>query len=202
MKYANFNRDHFIWIGLSIYIFFLIFYLFSDYKIGNNKIVMLSQVENLTSSPSCKTFDCSDVKGPVGTTYKTCLSGDPTCKEGQRCSVCTSESTNPSCYDDGHCAGDGEEPYGQPGHEGHDVGCCPGTKQFMNKWDGPQGRNYQKCCIPKSSGIPCSTDVDCADHGGKCSNGQCITPPPSGGCKTNSDCGSGMICQGGQCVAS
>ena len=137
MKYATFNRDNLIWIGLSISIFFLIFYLFSDYKIRNNKIVRLSQKEHLTSLPSCKTFDCSDVKGPVGTTYKKCLSGDPTCKEGQRCSVCTSASTNPSCYDDGHCAGDGEEPHGQPGHEGHDVGCCPGTKQFMNKLANP-----------------------------------------------------------------
>lgn len=173
MKYATFNRDHFIWIGLSISIFFLIFYLFSDYKIGNNKIVRLSQIEHLTSSPSCKTFDCSDVKGPVGTTYKKCLSRDPTCKEGQRCSICTSASTNLSCDDDGQCAGDGEEPHGQPGNEGHDV-CCPGTQKYLNTWDN-DGRNYYKCCNPKSGG-----------------GGKTCTPP----------CGIGMVCQEGQCVSS
>jgi hypothetical protein len=208
MNYTTFYREHLTWIGIAVAVLFLLFYVFSQHRPRTaNRIIPLTHIEYLTNSPSCKSFDCSDVKGPLGTTYKKCLSGDPTCKSGQLCSVCTSESTNPSCYDDGHCAGDGEEPHGQSGHKGHDVGCCPGTKQFMNTWDGPQGRNYQKCCKPRNGGIPCTTDVDCADHGGKCSNGQCVThvtpippPPPSGGCKTDSDCPNGQPCRGGQCI--
>lgn len=195
----------FIWIIIIIIFFFII-------CIYNKNVI--KRIEYLTNSPYCKNFDCSEIQRKDGITYKNCLAGDPTCKENQPCSICTKDSTNISCINNNNCVGDNEDPYGQQNHLGHDVGCCPGTAKFLNTWDN-DGRNYYKCCKTNNNhtnihnndqGIPCTTDVDCADHGGKCSDGQCINfipiSPPKQGCETNNDCGSGMICQGGQCVYS
>ena len=88
---------------------------------------------------------------------------------------------------------------GQPGVTYKE--CLPGDTSCI------QGQQCSICTSSRTNisctGIPCITDVDCADHGGKCSNGKCIQPsPPSSSCKTDSDCGSGMICQNGKCVSS
>lgn len=88
---------------------------------------------------------------------------------------------------------------GQPGVTYKE--CLPGDTSCI------QGQQCSICTSSRTNisctGIPCTTDVDCADHGGKCSNGKCVQPsPPSSSCKTDSDCGSGMICQNGNCVQS
>jgi len=204
MKYNHFFRNNLTNIAICLAVLFLIYYLFSNYNFAYK--TPFGYIEHLTNSPNCKTFNCSDVHGPSGTTYKPCVAGDNTCKEGQRCSACIASSTNPSCAGTEGCVGDGKDPYGQPGHLGHDVGCCSGTEQVLNVWD-KDGRNYFKCCKPKGPSDECHTDADCADHG-HCGSGPCICqsgkciPKPSGGCKTNADCTGGQICQSGSCVPS
>ena len=213
MTYNKYFKKNLTTISVCLAIFFLIFYLFSNYRHYNK--TQFSYVENLTGSPEFKAFDYSSIKDPGGTTYYKCKTGDPDCKPGQ---ICTRGIG---------CVGDGEDPFGKPGHIGNDVGCCPGTKPFINNWEGSDGKRYYKCCkVPFGKLINNCNDVKCpngqvcdpttgqcihdnsgcvppCDSGQVCQNGKCISSViPNVKSRCNPPCDSGQVCQNGKCVAS
>jgi len=226
MKYNHFFRNNLTNIAICLAVLFLVYYLFSNYRFAYK--TPFGYVEHLTDNPNCKTFNCSSVHGPSGTIYKPCVSGDPTCKDGQRCSACVSSSTNPSCTGgDGNCTPVGGDPYYQPATKTKNyLKCCPGSEQKLGTWDNT-GRYYYKCvstCTPDGkdsweSGkhmtcCPGTKEFLKVWKKGDTARFRCCKPAGSGPgpdpgftCKTDVDCadhgqcGSGdCICQSGKCI--